>query len=102
MSITANAPPELHYSEETADIFNVLYSVTEQIWERGKERTAQYLVDAGIYADTIGEKYQSGKYYRIFETQGGKRGTVSYDMRTQEIALNDEPIKSQRCMGASA
>jgi hypothetical protein len=92
-NITVNAPPELHYSEETAHIFEVLGDFLDRIMERGKEQTAQYLADAGIFAETVSLKFRKGKCYRRFVMPSGKKGTVSYNLKTQEIALNGKPVK---------
>ena len=87
--------PELPYTERGQEVFNVLWGIAEQIWERGKERTAEYLADAGIYVATVSHKYRNGKYYRRIEYPSGKRSTVSYDLRTQIIAVNGKPIKGK-------
>jgi hypothetical protein len=86
-------PPELPYAEEHFEKFNVIASVIYEIWDLCAEQTAQYLVDAGIHAETIRLKYRKGKYYRRFQTPNGKRGTVSYDLRTKQLTLNGKPVK---------
>jgi|GEM_PF-2797639 len=86
-------PPVLPYAEEHFDKFYAVCDVLTEIWELGKERTAQYLVDADILAETVSTKYRNGKYYRRYITPNGKRGTVAYDYKTREIAVNGKTVK---------
>jgi len=95
MSATViSPPPVLPYAEEHFDTFDAVYDVLTEIWELGKERTAGYLYNAGIHAETINLKYRNGKCCRRYETPNGKRGTVAYDYRTHELAVNGRLIKN--------
>jgi hypothetical protein len=89
-----DAPPiEIPYTEEAAVVVDKLVEIFGQILEPAKERVAAYLADAGIFAKPCGDKCRNGKYSLRYETAGGKRSTVSYDLRTHELAVNGKPIK---------